>query len=281
MFLKWQSEKTMRKNIKHFLLLLFILIGVNCDESTFDKECLADYLKRNGILESSFASAPYINSTELCDQLMIKLVSDFNNDVNRRIHNENLMENQECIIENFEKHGIVKFYLKAFVFQLYGKIPNFKRKSSATKNKFISMLDKSCHPDIFGKEFDLIRGSPTTPDENIACIQKAYFEANILNFNEFRIDLSKFKMPNCTTEAQEFSIPPLIQRDYFGLSAQRVKRCYKNYFLKKQVSLRMATSVVFKNVDLSSDQIAIIRNKYHVWMTENQNAIFTCINKHI
>ena len=137
------------------------------------------------------------------------------------------------------------------------------------------MLEKSCQPDNFGKEFDLIRGSIITPDENIACIQKIYFESDIINLNEFKVDLSKLKMPNCSADPHEFTIPPYIHRDYFGLPAQKVKRCYKNYFIKKQVNLKMATTIVFKNIDLSPEQIAFLRNKYSVWMADNQNAIFS------
>lgn len=271
----------MLKQAVNILLILFILDGVKCDDSTVNKECLADYLKRHGLLEASFESEPYINGTELCEQFMIKLVSDFNNDINRLIENENLVDNKNCIKDGFEKHGIVKIYLKAYAHFMYGKISNFKRKSLATKNKFIAMLDKSCQPDNFGKEFDLIRGSQTTLDEHIVCIQKAYFEANIINPSDFGIDSSRFTAPNCTADDQKFSTPPLIQRDYFGLSPQRIKRCYRNYFLKNQVSLRMATSVVFQNIDLTPDQITTVRNKYHIWMTDNQNAIFKCINQHI
>ncbi|KAG5678135.1 hypothetical protein PVAND_007833 [Polypedilum vanderplanki] len=275
----------MWKSVKFIFLVLFLISNYcYCSETeNTNKDCLADYLKKNGILDSSFQSQPYTNSTELCDQFVIKLVSDFNSDLSRRIDNENLMDHKTCIEENFDKFGIMKLYLKAVVFNLFGRINNFKRKSAVTTNKLIMILDRLCDVDIYGKEFDLIRGSESiVSNENISCIQKTYFEANILNATDFNVDVSKINAENCSADDfRDFPIPSVIDPHYFGLPSNKVKKCYKKYFTKNQVSLRMATSVVFKNVDLSASQVESIRKKYNLWMTENQNAIFSCINKHL
>jgi hypothetical protein len=267
------------------LIFLFLIISdTYCDEIVSgSRDCLADYLKRNGILNASFQSAPYTNSSELCDQYVIKIVSDFNSDLSRRIDNENLMEHKTCIEESFDSFGIIKLYLKAFVHNLFGKIANFKRKSAMTTNKLIMILDRLCDEDVYGKEFDLIRGSESgISEENISCIQKTYFETNIMNATDFNFDTSKFNAANCLAEDfRDFPIPAVIDAQYFGLHSNKVKKCYKKYFIKHQVSLRMATSVVFKNVDLSAAQVDSVRKQYTLWMTENQNAIFSCINKYL
>lgn len=273
------------KKLIELIILIFIIFAsdINGEEFAENKECLADYLKKNGILEASFSSQPYTNSSELCDQYVIKLVSDFNSDLNRRIDNENLMEHKTCIEENFDKFGIVKLYLKACAFNLYGKIQNFKRKSAVSTNKFIMTFDRLCDSDVYAKEFDLIRGSESViTDENIPCIQKTYFEAGILNATDFNVDVATIKIDNCTESTEnDFPIPSVIDANYYGLQSQKVKKCYKRYFRKNQVPLRMATSIIFKNVELSVTQVDNIRKKYNLWMTENQNAIFNCIKKHI
>jgi hypothetical protein len=275
----------MGNKLNLFLLQLIVIIiarmmTVVCDGKG-EKECLADYLKKNDILNASFESEAYTNTTEVCEQIVIKIVSEFNDDIEKRIVSENYTHNRECMMENIEKYGIIKKYLKAYVFHLFGKISMFKKKVATTKNKLLISLDKTCNRNAYEVEFDLINSAPLTVDENILCIQKMYFQMEIMKASEFKINVANITSENCTDNIRDLPIPPLIERNYFGLKAEKVKKCYKKYFIAKKVSLRMASSIVFKSYNLTDEQLAKIRKHYVEWMLENQHNILLCIHKNL
>jgi hypothetical protein len=265
-----------------------LIISLSITTSDASDDCLVIYLNDLKILEPFFGEIPqeYPRSKN-CQNIIGKSQENFNKNIISQLSHE---DDQNCIIENFNRYKIHNLYLKGKIYYEHHKtaIKNFTRDASESTADILREIKGICTADkIYGMEFNnSLKGrEKVTKNSSIQnCLQKYFFERKILAPNEFGVDATKIKVNNfCEEIFTELESPAPHDIDpnalIYGLPSHRSQKCFFEKLEIENYLLKIASFGVALNMDLTENLIEKLRRRFIETRVLNFKFLLQCLEK--
>lgn len=266
-------------------LALFISIS-----STYgsDNDCILIHLNNSNMLEPFFGTL-IPNSAENCENVIKKNKEIFNRDLMTSLKAE---DDQNCILGKFDDFKIHDLYLKGRIYYDYKKtaISNFTNEVSLTTSDLMTIIKGICTArNKFGAEFDSSIQTRETLKDRTAngpfqeCMKKYFFEKQILNAEEFNVDVSKINAVDCEEIIDELESPTVLDTDpsalFYGLPSLKSQKCIHENIEREKIVLKMSSFGVALFMELNDELIRKLRERYIDVSTNNLTFMLKCLEE--
>ncbi|CAO1399975.1 unnamed protein product, partial [Diamesa serratosioi] len=118
-----------------WIFLMFGIVSIVSAKfvNSTDIKCIANYLKRNNLLDVTVKSGHFIGNVEKCEQRIMQAKQQFQRDIRRKINSHEFKElnnmslTSECPIETIDQYNVTDVLLRKIMFQHFNRHQN-KRK---------------------------------------------------------------------------------------------------------------------------------------------------------
>lgn len=275
--------------MKSVVIFILLIASLSSTYGASD-DCFLIYLNNLNMLEPFFGDIPREYPENMnCQNVIRKSKEDFEVDIFARLTAE---DNQNCIIDNINRYGIHNLFLKGKIYYEHQKtaVKNFTKEVLETTHDALKAIKEICTADkVYGMDFDKsLKGRkklrPTSTNSLMQkCMKKYFFGKNILNAEEFGIDVSTLDDMNCELIFDALDAPSPLPIDpnslFYGLPTLRSQECINDKMQRDNYILKASSFGVAFYMDLSEELIAKLRERFIQTNVTNTKNLLECLEK--